>query len=140
MASQNSINFTGRLGSDPELRALPSGGSVCRLSVALDRFGDKPSLWIDVSVFGKQAEPCARFLAKGREVAITGRVDDVRAFQKRNGEPGASLSVAASDVTFVGGKGDDQGSGFTPASDVPADVPYSAPAQGGAQADDDIPF
>lgn len=142
MSSLNSFDFTGRLGADPELRSTNNGTSVCRLSVAVDTFGDKPTLWVDVSVFGKGAEACAQYLAKGREVAVHGQVDEVRAFERRDGSPGAALSVSTRDVAFIGGKGD---GGGAPRSDVPADdVAWSGPSQSGGGAvtgqDDDIPF
>ena len=142
MASLNSFDFTGRLGSDPELRSLPSGNQVCRLSVAVDTFGEKPTLWVDVSVWGKSAETCAQYLAKGREVAIHGQVDEVRAYTRRDGEPGASLSVSTRDVAFIGGRGDDdQGGGRrqAPQSDVAWSGDDFAPAQQPIP-DDDIPF
>jgi single-strand DNA-binding protein len=138
VASMNSYNFTGRLGSDPELRSTPSGASVCRLSVAVDTYGDKPTLWVDVSVWGKAGENCARYLSKGREVAIAGQVDDVRAYLKRDGEPGASLRVSTRDVSFIGSRGEDAG-GFTPRSDIPTDAPAQA-APAAYAGDDDIPF
>jgi single-strand DNA-binding protein len=134
MSSLNSYNFTGHLGRDPELRAMPDGGMVCNMSVAVERYGDKSPVWVDVSVFGKSAEACAQYLAKGREVAINGRVADVRAFLKRDGEPGAALSVATSDVSFVGGRPE-------PDQPVTRYAPVPAPAGPGAvTSDDDIPF
>lgn len=151
MASLNSYNFTGRLGRDPELRSTSGGTQVCSLAVAVDTFGDRETVWVDVSVFGKAAESCARFLAKGREVAVSGSVDEVRAFQKRDGQPGAALQVSTRDVSFIGGRGDDAPAPRqAPASDVPdvgwGDQPDTRdfqPAQQGSlggQGDDDIPF
>lgn len=133
MASLNVYAFTGNLGSDPELRTTTSGQTVCRLNVAVQRFGDHPPVWVDVSVWGKAAETCAQYLVKGRAVAINGRVDEVRAYMRKDGEPGASLSVSTSDVAFIGSRGDD-----APApSDLPMPSPSTAPT---ATNDEDIPF
>src|SRR5438270_11617572 len=75
--------ITGNLTRDPELRALPSGASVCRLRVACStrrknadsgEWEDKPN-YFDVSVWGAPGENCARFLAKGRPVAVDGRLE-----------------------------------------------------------------
>ena len=97
MGSLNSFDFPGRLGRDPELRTLPGGSTVCRFPLAIDTYGDKPTLWADVSVWGKTGENCARSLSKGREVAIHGRVDEVAAYHRRDGTAGASLRVTARD-------------------------------------------
>lgn len=132
MASLNSFDFTGRLGKDPELRSLDGGKEVCNFSVAIDRYGDKPTLWVDVAVWGAGAAPCAKHLSKGSEVAVHGQIEEVRAYQTKAGEPGATLKVSTRDVTFIGGRQDS-----TPPSDVPADF---QPVSTGAPADDDIPF
>lgn len=133
MSSLNVFAFTGNLGSDPELRTTTSGQTVCRLNVAIQRFGDKDPVWVDVSVWGKGAENCARYLTKGRAVAVNGRVDEVRAFMRKDGEPGAALSVSTSDVSFIGSRGDD--------APAPSDLPMpSAATSPVATSDEDIPF
>ncbi len=129
MSSLNSFDFTGRLGRDPELRSTPNGHDVCNLAVAVDRFGDKPALWVDVSVWGNAAKSCAQYLGKGSEVAVHGQIEELRAFTRNNGELGAGLSVSTRDVTFIGGKREDNG------SDVRSDFQPSTAAP-----DDDIPF
>lgn len=131
MASMNSFDFTGRLGKDPELRTF-NDKEVCNFSVAIDRFGDKPALWVDVAVWGAGASPCAKYLAKGSEVAIHGQVEEIRTWES-NGNHGATLKVSSREVTFIGGKRDEHNS----------DIPDFQPVSGGAAvpaADDDIPF
>ena len=107
---------------------------------------DKPN-YFDVTVWGAQGENCARFLSKGRPVALNGRLE-WREWQAQDGtkrqtsrsSPTPSSSSAAA-TTPRGGN-----AGFTPQSDVPVDnrdfQPAGAPAGGGssAPADDDIPF
>ena len=71
----NSINITGRLTSDPELRALPSGESVCRIRLAVDGLAPQGETgYVNVSCFGKPGEAAARILGKGWLVAVQGRV------------------------------------------------------------------
>jgi single-strand DNA-binding protein len=79
----NRVVLTGNLTRDPELRSLPSGMSVCSLRIASNtrrkdgasgEWVDKPNFF-DITVFGAQGENCARFLAKGRPVAIDGRLE-----------------------------------------------------------------
>jgi single-strand DNA-binding protein len=139
MASLNSFDFTGRLGQDPKLGSTNNGTDVCNFSVAVDTYGEKPTLWIDVAVWGAGAKPCAQYLAKGSQVAIHGQVDEIATFEKRDGTTGASLKVSTRDVSFIGSKGDNE----APRSDVPADDFQPASAATGrptAPADDDIPF
>src|SRR4051812_50229950 len=79
----NRVVLTGNLTRDPELRSLPSGMSVCSLRVACNTrrknnatgdWEDKPN-YFDVTVWGAQGENCARFLSKGRPIAIDGRLE-----------------------------------------------------------------
>ncbi|MBJ7469729.1 MAG: single-stranded DNA-binding protein [Solirubrobacteraceae bacterium] len=104
----NSVTITGNLTRDPELRNLPSGTSVCDLRVAVnssrkDQSGqwiDKPN-YFDVTVFGGQAESCARYLGKGRPVAVQGRLDWSEWTTERN-EKRSKVSIIADTVQFLG--------------------------------------
>jgi single-strand DNA-binding protein len=150
----NRVILTGNLTRDPELRSTPSGMSVCSLRIACNTrrknnatgdWEDKPN-YFDVTVWGAQGENCARFLSKGRPVAIDGRLE-WREWQDKEGNNRQSVEIIADAVQFLGGRDDaPQGGGFTPRSDVPVDQsdfqqPVAAPAGGGnSAADDDIPF
>jgi single-strand DNA-binding protein len=150
----NRVVLTGNLTRDPELRSTPSGMSVCSLRVACNTrrknnatgdWEDKPNFF-DVTVWGAQGENCARFLSKGRPVALDGRLE-WREWQDQQGNNRQSVEIIADAVQFLGGRDDaPQGGGFTPRSDVPVDQsdfqqPVAAPAGGGSSAgDDDIPF
>jgi single-strand DNA-binding protein len=81
MNNINRVVLTGNLTKDPELRSLPSGASVCDLRVACNtrrkvenEWVDKPNFF-DVKVWGAQGESVARYLTKGRGVAIDGRLE-----------------------------------------------------------------
>jgi single-strand DNA-binding protein len=152
----NRVIITGNLTRDPELRSTSSGMSVCSLRVACNTrrkdqstgdWVDKPNFF-DVTVWGAQGENCARFLSKGRPVAIDGRLE-WREWQDKEGNTRQSIDIIADAVQFLGSREDNGGggNGFTPRSDVPADTsdfaPAGAPAGGGAGSnagDDDIPF
>jgi single-strand DNA-binding protein len=151
----NRVILTGNLTRDPELRSTSTGTSVCSLRIANNtRQKDANGEWADrahyfsVTVFGAQGENCARFLSKGRPVAIDGRLQ-WREWQTPDGAKRESVEIVAESVQFLGGRDDGagNGNGFTPRSDVPADTrdfePAGTPAAGGGSAgagDDDIPF
>jgi single-strand DNA-binding protein len=151
----NRVVMTGNLTRDPELRSLPSGMSVCSLRVACNtrrkdnasgEWVDKPN-YFDVTVWGAQGENCARFLAKGRPIAIDGRLE-WREWQDKDGNARQSIDIIADAVQFLGGREEGAGgggasAGFTPRSDVPVDDRDFQPAgaaSSSAGSDDDIPF
>ncbi len=159
----NRVVLTGNLTRDPELRSLPSGMSVCSLRIASNSRRKENGEWVDkpnyfsVTVWGAQGENCSRFLAKGRPVCIDGRLE-WREWQDQSGNKREAIEIVADAVQFLGGRDDagggggygagagaGAGNGFTPHSDVPADVSDFGPAQpvgarNSAPADDDIPF
>jgi single-strand DNA-binding protein len=107
------ISITGRLGNDPELRFSPSGDPVTSFSIAAgrswtDKDGNKvdKTVWFRVSIWGKQAEPCAQYLAKGRMAQVIGEIEPARVFTDKSGVTRASLEVKASQVIFLGSKED----------------------------------
>lgn len=130
-----SLTIVGNLGKDPEMRYLPDGRPVTEMSVATNRvYNDqngqqvKETTWFRVSVFGKQAEACAQYLTKGRQVLVEGRLRPdketgaPRLWQRQDGTYGASFEVIASTVRFLGGRGEG-GAATPPAADDFADVP-----------------
>ena len=71
----NSINITGRLTTDPELRPLPNGEKVCKLRLAVEGLApSRETGYLNVACFGKPGEAAARVLAKGWLVAVAGRL------------------------------------------------------------------
>ena len=144
----NRVIITGNLTSDPELRSLPSGMSVCSMRIACntrrkdgDQWVDKPN-YFDVTVWGAQGENCAQYLAKGRPVAVDGRLE-WREWEGENGQKRQAIDIIADSVQFLGSReGGENGGRFTPQSDVPADTAdfAQAPVAAGSSTDDDIPF
>lgn len=148
MASINRVVLVGRLTRDPELRHIPSGTAVCDLGIAVndrirqgDEWVDKANFF-DVTVWGNQAESCSRYLAKGREVAIDGRLD----FQtwEKDGQKRSKIKIIAQNVQFLGGRQDGAASGEAPVSTGassglnPDTSDFDSGDSGGG--DDDIPF
>jgi single-strand DNA-binding protein len=149
----NRVVLTGNLTRDPELRSTGGGTPVCSLRIASNtrrrdaggEWVDKPN-YFDITVWGAQGENCARFLTKGRPVAIDGRLE-WREFTDGQGNKRQAVEIVADAVQFLGGRdeGNGGGGGFTPRSDVPVDTQDFAPAgvsssSSSAPADDDIPF
>lgn len=144
-ANINSVVITGNLTRDPELRSTPGGTAVCKMRVAVNsrrkdgqsgEWVDKPN-YFDVTVWGGQGENCAQYLAKGRPVAVEGRLDWHEWEAKEGGGKRQAVEIIANSVQFLGsregggeGQGSGGGGGFTPSSDAPA------PSGG----EDDIPF
>src|SRR6187399_2091300 len=144
----NRVVLVGNLTRDPELRHTPSGTPVCSLRLAVNtrrkdesgQWTDKPN-YFDVTVWGAQGENCAQYLAKGRPVAIDGRLEWREWDDKDTGKKRQSVDIIADSVQFLGSReGGENGGRFTPQSDVPADTGdfESAPAGAGGS-DDDIP-
>ncbi len=154
----NVVVITGNLTRDPELRHTGGGTAVCEMRVAVnsrrkDQSGnwvDKPN-YFDVVVFAGQAENCATYLAKGRPVAIEGRLD-WREWEAKDGSgKRQAVQIVANTVQFLGSRdgsggapNGNGGGGFAPpAGDVPADTSDfegAAAPTGGGGGEDDIPF
>src|SRR3954454_266562 len=104
----NRVILTGNLTRDPERRSLPSGTTVCSLRLASNtrrrdastgEWSEKPN-YFDVTVWGPQGENCARFLSKGRSVAVDGRLE-WREFETRDGQKRETVEIVAEHVQFL---------------------------------------
>ena len=153
----NRVIITGNLTKDPDLQTLSgSGTTVCTLRIACNgrrknndtgQWEDQPN-YFDVTVWGQQGENCARYLAKGRGVAVDGRLR-WREWTTPEGQKRQAVDIIAESVQFLGGRDDagaPTGNGFSSSvraaeSDIPIDTGdfVSAAVSNGA-ADDDIPF
>lgn len=105
----NVFNFTGNLGNPAQVKATPSGTTVCEFSVAVKSgYGDREKTnWVKCAMFGKKAEgQLPQYLQKGTQVAVSGELS-LEQWEGQNGK-GAALSVTVSDITLVGGKQDNQ--------------------------------
>jgi single-strand DNA-binding protein len=158
--SVNKVILVGRLGQNPEVRYTPSGAAVANFSVATneswtDKSGQKQERteWHKVVVWGKLAELCNQYLAKGRQVYLEGRMQ-TRQWQDKDGQTKYTTEVQAQTVQFLGGnQGASAGEGRpSPSRDqgAPAEEHSFAGAGRGAAGagpadepsftEDDIPF
>src|SRR6476619_4357526 len=134
--SFNNVIIMGNLTRDPEVRTLPSGNSVARLAVAVNRtYNDKDGnkkeevTYVDVDAFGKQAEIIGKFFTKGKPILIEGRLKLDQWEDKISGEKKSRFGVVLEGFSFVGGKGEGDSSGGSSYSqdDAPAPRRSAAP-------------
>ena len=136
----NRVVLTGNLTRDPVLRNTSSGTPVCGLRIASNtrrktssgEWVDKPN-YLSVTVWGALGENCNRFLAKGRAVAIDGRLE-WREWEAQDGTRRESVEIVADSVQFLGGAPDaNNRDSATPSEPEPV-------AASGIEDEDDIPF
>lgn len=109
MSSFNRIIMAGNLTRDPDYKQLTSGQSVCRLGLASNRqFKNKQSgdmiqevCYIDIDVWGPQAESCRQYLQKGRPILVEGRLK-LDTWDDANGQKRSKHSIVADRVVFLG--------------------------------------
>jgi single-strand DNA-binding protein len=132
--SLNSVNIMGNLTRDPELKTIPSGKSVCSLSIANNRVytrnGEKVTevSYFDVEVWGVIAENCARYLKKGSGIIVEGRLKQDR--WEKDGKTQSKVRISANNVHFLPRRSEDSSSrgraDMEPAQEAALDV--SSPA------------
>jgi len=156
--SVNKVILVGNLGKDPELRYTPSGAAVATFSLATtekfkDRSGEmqEKTEWHNIVVWRQLAEICGKYLHKGKQVYIEGRIQ-TRSYDDRDGNKRYITEIVADQMQMLGRAGDENGSYSRPAGDSRQGRPASQrPASGGTPAyedfadppfnpDDDIPF
>ena len=120
MASVNRVIVMGNLTRDPELRYTPGGAAVTSFGLGVNRrFRDRDGLpndevtFVEIVTWGKQAESCGEYLAKGRLVLIEGRLRQER-WKTAEGEARSALTVVAERVQFLS-------NGRPPAAEAEAD-------------------
>jgi single-strand DNA-binding protein len=111
MPNLNKVFLMGNLTRDPELRYTPSGQSVATLRLAVNRrFTTRQgenrdeTLFIDVTVWGKQAEICSQYMSKGRPIMIEGRLKQ-DTWKTPDGQSRSKIGVVAENFQFLGGGG-----------------------------------
>lgn len=127
----NKVFLIGRLTKDPELRHTGAGLAVCQITVAISRrtgAGKDPETdFINVVVWDKQAENVARYLAKGRQVAVEGRIQ-TRNYDNNEGKKVYVTEVIATNVEFLGSANDNNGgSKYSEMNENPFDTDIPEP-------------
>ena len=102
----NKLYMIGNVTHTPELKNTPNGVPVCSFSVAVNR-RDKDALFYRVTAWRGLGETCAKYLQKGKKVAVIGELD-LRTYTGRDGMEKTALEVTASDIEFLSPRSDDQ--------------------------------
>lgn len=108
MAGVNKVILVGHLGKDPEVKQISPNQTVCQFSIAtsenwIDKSGQKQERteWHRIVVWGKIAEICGKYLAKGRQVYIEGRLQ-TRSWEDQQGQKKYTTEIIANTVQFLG--------------------------------------
>jgi single-strand DNA-binding protein len=156
MASLNKVFLIGNLTRDPELRVTPKGTPICQFGIAVNRQYKDDSgatrdetTFVDIEAWGKQGELVAKYLGKGSQCMVEGRLKLDQWEDKASGQKRSRLKVVLDNVQFLGAP---RGSGAsappssddvdqTPAAERPAPPPRrAAPAPAPDNLDEDVPF
>jgi single-strand DNA-binding protein len=155
MASFNKVIIAGNLTRDPELRYTPKGTAVARISLAVNRSystetGEKKEevTFVDVDVWGRQAEVISQYMKKGRPLLVEGRLKQDSWEDKTTKQKQSKLKVVLESFSFIdsnrpeGGAAPEAPRPPRPAAAAPAPSVPSSPGGGDADApnDDDVPF
>ena len=130
----NKITLIGNLTHDPEVRSTPNGVTVCSFTIAVNRrfaqpSGERPTDFFRINAWRQLGETCARYLAKGRKVAVLGELQ-ARTYEAKDGTTRMSLDVQADEVEFLSPKQQDDS-----VAELPKDTEWFSDIQS-----DDIPF
>ncbi len=135
MADLNRVFLIGRLTQDPELRSTPGGAHVSDLRLATSRKyttkdGERreEKLFIDVTVWNRQAENCAQYLKKGRQIHVEGYLKMDSWDDRNTGEKRTKIKVEADHVQFLDSRQDDGPGGGGGGGDSYDDESSPAPA------------
>ena len=110
----NKITLIGNLTHDPEVRSTPNGVTVCSFTIAVNRRfassagGERPTDFFRINAWRQLGETCARYLSKGRKVAVIGELQ-ARTYEAKDGTTRMSLDVQADEVEFLSPKQQEDG-------------------------------
>jgi single-strand DNA-binding protein len=153
MANFNKVILAGNLTRDPELRYTPKGTAVARITLAVNRTWKSESgeskeevSFVDVDVWGRQAEVISQYMKKGRPLLVEGRLKQDTWEDKNTKQKQSKLKVVLESFSFIDSNRGDSGGGGSaeaPRSRPAATSPAPAPEGGEADAPpegDDVPF
>lgn len=140
----NIVTLIGRLTKDPEVRYTNNEMAVCSATLAVDRLvqsgQEKKADFIRIIMFGKTAENFGKYITKGRQVAVEGRIQ-TGSYQKENGETAYTTDVVVNRFHFIGSKNDSQGNGSNTPTNNAQKGAQGVPVPPGFEAiDEDLPF
>lgn len=158
MANLNKVMLIGNLTRDPELRYTPKGTAVADIALAINRVWNneqnqrqEETTFVDITLWGRQAELAQQYLTKGRGAYVEGRLQMDTWDDKATGQKRSKLKVVAETLQFLpdgkGGATGGQAGGYNAPSAASRPPQRSGPPQGGSAGpvddfaeDDDIPF
>jgi len=123
MASFNKVILMGNLTRDPDLKFTQGGSALCKLGLAVNQKYKKGDEWVedpvfvDITVWGKQAENCAEYLKKGSPVLVDGRLNFSQ-WETDDGQKRSKLDVTAMSVQFLG-QAQDKAESTAKTDDIP---------------------
>ena len=131
MAQGNNVTVVGNITRDPELRFTSNGSALAKFGLAVNRKYKAGEEWkeevcfVDITVWGKQAENCAEYLSKGRPAFIEGRLQ-FSSWETDDGQKRSKLEVVANTVQFLGQGGGGKQDMGADTEDVPVkdDIPF----------------
>jgi len=141
MRGVNKVTLVGNLGTDVELRYLPSGMSVCNFTLATNETWEKDgerqekTEWHRIVAFGKLAELCSQLLVKGALVYVEGKIQ-TRAWEDREGQKKYTTEIVVREMNVLSPKGDKEADGGGGKAPEPPQEPKEAPES----KDQDLPF
>lgn len=111
----NKVILIGNLTRDPELQTTNSGLSVCRFALAVQRRmanadGQREADFLNITVWGKQAENCHKYLKKGSKCGVQGRIQ-ISTYEAQDGTQRRSTDIIAEEVEFIGSRSGDDSQG-----------------------------
>jgi single-strand DNA-binding protein len=146
MSGVNKVIIVGRLGNDPELKYTQGGQAVARLSIATsenwtDKGGQKQERteWHRVVVWGKLAELCGKYLSKGRQAYVEGRLQ-TRSWEDQQGQKKYSTEIVANTVQFLGGGNAEASQPSSSGSAYDSSMNQDFAPEPGFNSDEEIPF
>ena len=154
MANFNKVILAGNLTRDPELRYTPKGTAVARITLAVNRTWKGESgeskeevSFVDVDIWGRQAEVISQYMKKGRPLLVEGRLKQDTWEDKNTKQKQSKLKVVLESFSFIDSNRGEGGGGAAeaPRSSRSSGTAASAPAPEGGEADgppegDDVPF
>ena len=145
MANLNKVMLIGNLTRDPELRYTPKGTAVADIGMAINRVrtndqGERQedTTFVDVTLWGRQAELAQQYLSKGRPVYIEGRLQMDTWEDKNSGQKRSKLKVVGENMQFIGSGSGGGGSGGGGRPSGGEEQPAASQAQGGSPAAEEI--
>ncbi len=108
----NKAFLIGRLTRDPELSQTPSGISVCKFGLAVNRNftnadGEREADFFNITAWRALAENCSKYLTKGKKICVVGNIQ-VRNYEDRDGNKRTSVDIVAEDIEFLSPKDEDE--------------------------------